>query len=160
MSISMDCQKLDETLYELVSGSVDDVTRGACESHAAGCARCSTELSEYRETVRLMAVTKMPEMPEGFWDRQRMRVMEVVHRALAMRPWKAPPLSLAALLVLVGLYAIVGIDGFTGMGSNASIPEGATNTFALTLVPLYVGLLALAIYSFREKAAPTRPNRS
>ena len=58
------------------------------------------------------------------------------------------------------LFRSVGVDAFTGMGSNASIPDGPGNNVHLTLVPLYVGLLALAMYSFREKAAPTRSNRS
>lgn len=148
----MDCQKLDETLYELVSGSVDEATHLAAQGHCAACPRCAAELAGYRETVRLMAAVKLPQMPESFWERQRMRVMEVVHRALAMRPWQAPPLSLAALLILVGLYGLAGVDGLTGLGRDVSIPDRTGNSMHLTLIPLYVGLCALAMYSFREKS--------
>lgn len=152
----MDCQKLDETLYELVSGSVDGAVKSACDAHAAGCARCSTEIAHYRETVRLMASVKMPEMPESFWDRQRARVMEVVHRVVAMRPWNAPPLSLAALLLLVGIYGLAGVDGLTGMSRDVAIPDRPGSTFHLTLIPVYGFMLFLAMYSFREKASSKR----
>lgn len=147
----MDCQKLDETLYELVSGSPDEATRAAAHAHSVACPRCAREIAGYRETVRLMASVKNPQMPESFWERQRMRVMEVVHRALAMRPWKAPPLSLAALLILVGLYGLAGVDGLTSLGRDVSIPDGTSNSMHLTLIPLYVCMCALAMYSFREK---------
>ena len=150
----MDCQKLDETLYELVSGTVDGAVQAACDAHAGSCARCRAEIAQYRETVRLMASVKMPDMPEGFWERQRARVMEVVHRVVAMRPWKAPPLSLAALLLLVGIYGLAGVDGLTGLGRDVTIPDHPTSTFHLTLIPIYVFMLGLAMYSFREKATP------
>lgn len=156
----MDCQKLDETLYELVSGALEAATRTAVESHAATCARCAREITEYRATVQLMAAVRNPEMPESFWERQRARVMEVVHRALAMRPWKAPPLSLAALLVLVGIYVLAGVDGLTSIGRDVAIPDRGGNTIHLTLIPVYVFMLGLAVYSFRERTGDARSPRS
>ena len=156
----MDCQKLDETLYELVSGGLDDAARAACEAHAGGCPRCTREIADYRATVQLLAVTKNPEMPDSFWERQRSRVMEVVHRALAMRPWNAPPLSLALLLVAVALYVLAGIDAFAiGQHQAVATDSAGTSIMHLTLIPLYAGLLALALYSFRDRPLDSRARR-
>ena len=156
----MDCQKLDETLYELVSGSLEASARAQCEAHAGGCARCASEIAAYRATVHLMEVTRNPQMPDSFWDRQRTRIMEAVSRALATRPWKAQPLSLGLLMILVAGYIIAGLDAMSMRQHEVTLHDGGSNLLQLTLIPIYGGLLALALYSFREKPARTgsRPN--
>ena len=156
----MDCQTLDEKLYELVEGSLDPAARDAALGHAAGCARCAKELAEYRSTVQLLSVTRNPEMPEAFWARQRERVMVVVRRALEARPWQAPPCSLVMLLVIVAGYVFAGLDIMGGVADDAGVRTDATNNVHLTLIPLYAFILGLALMTFRDRPDEQRDNAS
>jgi anti-sigma factor RsiW len=155
----MDCQTLDEKLYELVEGSLDAATRDAAQAHTAGCTKCAQSLAEYRETVRLLAVTKHPEMPEAFWARQRERVMVVVRRALEVRPWQAPPYSLVMLFLIVAGYVYVGLDVMGGMADDAGARSVPSSTVHLTLIPLYAFMLVLAGLTFRDRPDEQRERR-
>lgn len=148
----MDCQTLDEKLYEYEAGTLDAATRSGAEAHVVACPHCARELADYRETVRLIATTKHPEMPESFWTSQRERVMAVVRRALEIRPWQAPPLSLMMLMIIVAGYVFAGFDSIGSVAQDVNLSgdrEGSTVYF--TLIPLYAFMLVMAGLTFRDR---------
>jgi hypothetical protein len=151
----MDCQMFEEVLFDLTAGTLEPDLSRQCEAHLASCPRCASELAEYRSTVKLIDSLKHRELPESFWQSQRSRVMQAVGKVVSARTWEAPPLYLVALLTVVVGYIFAGLDigagilldlfGGQGRGSH-SLP-----TPLVTLIPLYMGILALALFVFSER---------
>jgi hypothetical protein len=150
----MDCKKLDEVTGDVVAGTLDAVQSAEAAGHLAGCARCAGEVERYRQAIRLIEAVRDPVMPEGFWDRQRLAVMHAIRRTMAVRSWEAPPMYLIALLTVLAGYLVVSLD-VAGQAlvefAQAVAAGGGISATSLSLVPLYAGLLALALFSFSER---------
>jgi anti-sigma factor RsiW len=136
----MDCQKLDEVLFDFAESpekrTLPPERRAEVDAHAAACARCRQEVAHYQATVQVLATAKMPQMPDSFWARQRERIMVAVRALASVRAWKAPPLSLVALMGILLGYSM------------------------LTLVPVYAILIGLALYVFKERGEGRVTRRS
>ena len=149
----MDCQKLDEVLFDFVGGTLEAQRHAQVEAHLASCVRCTGELAAYRSTVKLLEVARHSELPDSFWARQRSRVMEAVARVVANRSWQAPPFYLSLLLGVVVAYVATSVDilGNSGAELVSSGTGGTPTVNTLTLVLVYLGLVALALFSFKER---------
>jgi len=151
----MDCLELDERLFDLAAGALDPSDRESVLSHARECPRCREEVSTYLATVRLIDVLKVPQMSDPFFARQKALVMQVVSRAVPSRVWEAPPWSLAALLSIVVAYLALGMDVVGRIAGQGTwlFGGGFLTDYSATLVPLYLGILALGVFSFTEREA-------
>jgi anti-sigma factor RsiW len=149
----MDCRELDERLFDLAAGALDPTIRDSVATHARDCPRCREEMSAYLETVRLIESLSVPKMDDSFFSRQRARVMRALSAATPSRSWEAPPWSLTALLCIVVAYLAVGLDvigTIAGQGTRILGGDFLTGCSA-TLVPLYLGILALGMFTFAER---------
>ncbi|MBI4860348.1 MAG: zf-HC2 domain-containing protein [Candidatus Riflebacteria bacterium] len=156
----MNCETVDDRLMDLVAGSLDEVTTGQIEAHTTGCRRCQGEIAAYRETVRLLARVTNPEMSPGFWANQRLRIMQAIAATLPSRAWEAPPLYLAALICILLAYPLLSMDVLGGI--LADVAKGAsrfTFDYTLTLVPIYAGMVALALFVVTERDDPLPEER-
>ena len=65
----MTCRELAEFLLEYFDGDLSDATRRQFETHLAECPHCVAYLSQYRDTIRLVAAAGGDEflspMPAG-----------------------------------------------------------------------------------------------
>lgn len=145
----MECCEIDELSFDYVEGRLIEAVRAQVASHLEQCASCLHEVELYRRTVEVIDHVKQPVMPDSFWLAQARRILEAVKPAVV---WEAPPMSLQVLLLLPFVYMSIGIEGLgtTSSGFMRSTFEAFTAGEALTLLPLYGSLIALAVFTFSE----------
>lgn len=109
--MTMDCEKFDRVIMDLLYDELDELTRAAALRHVEHCQRCRSELGQLRN-ARELATLALVEAPDGF--EQRLRAAELDESSQlpfsqrAARAWTIvtgyamrPQLAMAALLMLM-----------------------------------------------------------
>lgn len=109
--MTMDCEKFDRVIMDLLYEELDELTRAAALRHVEHCQRCRSELSQLKN-AREMATLALVDAPDGF--EQRLRAAELAESSQlplsqrAARAWTIltgyamrPQLAMAALLMLM-----------------------------------------------------------
>lgn len=145
----MECCEIDELCFDYVEGRLLDAVRDQVAAHLEACGSCKQEIELYRRTAEVIDHVHQPDMPECFWQAQARRILAAVKPAVV---WEAPPMTLVALLLLPSVYLMIGLEGLgmTSSGFLRSTVEAFTAGEALTLIPLYGSLIALAFFTFSE----------
>jgi predicted anti-sigma-YlaC factor YlaD len=134
----MDCKHFQEMLPDLAAGM--EGTTPEVEKHLAGCAACSTQLQEFRETMALLDEWQAPEPSTYFDTRLAARLREEMARP--QLAWyerllpglKSHPVWLTSVAAVIFVAAVA-------VGNKSYIvqtDEIATNPPALT-VPVQPG---------------------
>lgn len=143
----MNCQDLDQHLFDLVEGTLPESEAARVQAHLGSCADCGREVAAYRRTVAFVG-SLTPEIPvaEAFWDRQRARIMQAVLYPVPQLAWQAPPMYLVTMLTVVGVYIVGGLPilGASLSGPTVFARPGPGVDFLATAL-VYVGLAALAV---------------
>lgn len=109
--MTMDCEKFDRVIMDLLYDELDELTRAAALRHVEHCQRCRAEISQLR-SAREVATLALVDAPDGF--EQRLRAAELAESSQlplsqrAARTWTIltgyamrPQLAMAALLMLM-----------------------------------------------------------
>lgn len=109
--MTMDCEKFDRIIMDLLYEELDELTRAAALRHVEHCQRCRSELSQLKN-AREVATLALVDAPDGF--EQRLRAAELAESSQlplsqrAARAWTIltgyamrPQLAMAALLMLM-----------------------------------------------------------
>lgn len=109
--MTMDCEKFDRVIMDLLYDELDELTRAAALRHVEHCQRCRSELGQLRNARELATLT-LVDAPDGF--EQRLRAAELDESSQlpfsqrAARAWTIvtgyamrPQLAMAALLMLM-----------------------------------------------------------
>ncbi len=109
--MTMDCEKFDRVIMDLLYDELDELTRAAALRHVEHCQRCRSELSQLKG-AREVATLALVDAPDGF--EQRLRAAELAESSQlplsqrAARTWTIltgyamrPQLAMAALLMLM-----------------------------------------------------------
>ncbi len=125
----MRCDDVVLNLPDYILGKIEPNLRKCMETHLGACVRCSAELEEMREPIRVLGEVGYEEYPDAFWQELHVSIMEKVSEPSPVR-WKVPALAgaLAALLVVVG----VGIFEFSSKPPQTQIRSVAALTTSLS----------------------------
>ena len=74
------CEDVLRELSNYLDGEVDPALRLELETHLRGCKRCSVLLDSTRKTLRIVADTRIIELPAGFSDRLKARLTSALER--------------------------------------------------------------------------------
>lgn len=101
----MRCDDVVVNLPDYLLGKIEPNLCKCIERHLETCARCSAELEEMREPVRLLGEAGYEEYPETFWDELQSSIIEKVTKPAPAVRWKVPAFAgaLAALLLIIGV---------------------------------------------------------
>jgi|GEM_PF-2419960 len=132
----MQCGEINEMFSAYIDDMLDQNEKKAVEEHVLECGRCSRELADLQETVRLLRSLGELMPPEGFAGQVRTRLeMEEWAVAEAGKSWKnrllyltrGPRKQLAAAVIIIGLGIAMGVYnlGQTGSLSNIAMRSAA-----------------------------------
>ena len=64
----MNCEELQNIIFELANGELDDEARVSAEEHIANCDSCLSEVMRIKKTLNLINEQKQLKVPENFTE--------------------------------------------------------------------------------------------
>lgn len=111
MKTRMSCRKFRRMWPQMVAGEIEQGRLAELETHRVACPACADYDRQMREALQSVTPTHAPALPEGFDERLHARLRERHMRRPAPRRnvvWQA---SLAAAVVVAGLFVGLGLGG-------------------------------------------------
>lgn len=170
--MTMDCEKFDRVIMDLLYDELDTITRAAALRHLEHCHRCRGELGQLRGARELATLT-LVDAPDGF--EQRLRAAELAESSQlpfgqrVARTWTIltgyamrPQLAMAALLMLMIGSSLLFLRPRPGsQTSSMQVTERGTPLPNQDQVVVPVATVAVIADKTAEKAAeepaPTAP---
>ena len=78
-TVEIDCEHVILQISNYIDGEISADLRARIEAHVRGCKHCTAILDGTTNTLRLLADDKVFELPDGFSERLRLRL--VAHMA-------------------------------------------------------------------------------
>jgi anti-sigma factor RsiW len=132
----MRCDDVMVNLPDFLLGKIEPNLGKGIQAHLDACQRCSAELEEMREPIRVLGEVGYEEYPDAFWQQLHASIMEKTSKPSAVR-WKVPVYAgaIAVLLVFVGvgIFELVREPASSHVGTIAALATSLPPEQAVTL---------------------------
>ncbi len=125
----MRCDDVVVNLPDYLLGKVEPNLAKCIETHLETCPRCSAELEDMREPIRMLGEIGYEEYPDAFWQELHASIMEKVSEAPPVR-WRVPAFAGAVAVLLVAI--VVGVFEFGRSPSQSNVQTVAALATSLS----------------------------
>ena len=109
-----ECSEHQKKIAALLLGDLTAEEKQTLEAHLATCSHCRSEQDSYVRTIQQMALTGDEDIPHHFFIYPEKRSDNPWQLFLGMRrPWQAAVACVMALILLLGIAAILEIPSST-----------------------------------------------